>query len=438
MPFAGQPLIGQFYIQKENQDFWLYELVDGVPQWVRKGNIRDEGTSGIVGVQPNIALGFAQEVIALDRWKILPSVTMLLGADEAVAKLERIMLLPPAGNTSGFDMSADVRRIRQVLPVGPMSLGFDAEATFGQFLQVSMTFGVSQQQAFIKYLQASSTSAGFTQAITLLRIKAIAASMALGSSQATAVTRTRLLGSVAVSLGFSDAIALSHSAPQPTTRPTYSTHMVASTSVNTSNVTTNGDSVSTNQYVVVHVVITRNGGVPATVSSVTDSIGNTYTKIGSIANNAVSTAQINNEVWAAKSSGSNAANQVTVNFSGTISAATVVATVFSNVNTTNAQSATATFLQNNAASSAAPSGTTVNTVYNNSLLIALRGDVSGNGTPVGDPAWTEWGGLSTGAPQANQDHYRRSFDASTAYTISSANWASSANWTLALISLKGT
>lgn len=245
---------GDFYIQKSNQDFWLREA--GV--WVRKGNIRDEGSQGLVGIQPIIGVGFTLGV-QVDRIRFLGSIADDLGINMA-ALVSRIRLLA-ATHQYGAAMSVIVDRIRQVAPAGeamgynmsvivdvlptlildltpdPMSLGFLQSTALSRIRELSAAndygFSIAAAVTRTRYLGSVTDAMGFNQAATLDRIKAlaatsalgfnmaasvdrlkaIAAAMAEGFSLAAAVTRTRQL-TASMAEGFSTAVVLTHANTQ--------------------------------------------------------------------------------------------------------------------------------------------------------------------------------------------------------------------------------
>lgn len=237
MPYSGPPpVIGNFYIQNDNQDFWLYELrADGTPGWVRKGNIRDEGTGGLVNVPPVVAHGFDQEVTRLDLWRYLPDEATPTNSDLGfitdIAALDRIRYLGGVPIDIGFMVPVPVvQRIRfltqshalgftttlqltrSIQLAAAMSLGFTMAAgadastihyltsnqssgfTIGALslqrsreLTAAFALGYSQVQGFQKFLVAS-PSLGFNMsAPTLLKIKQLVAAMALGYDQTNTV-----------------------------------------------------------------------------------------------------------------------------------------------------------------------------------------------------------------------------------------------------------
>lgn len=118
------PRDGDFYINNANQDFWLRE--NGV--WVRKGNIRDEGSTGLVGITPILTQGFTQSA-QVDRWRYLA----------------------PAAEGYGFNMAVTVDQIRQV-----------------HDLAASMALGYNEAAVVQRIRNLTDASAlGFSQAVTL-------------------------------------------------------------------------------------------------------------------------------------------------------------------------------------------------------------------------------------------------------------------------------
>jgi hypothetical protein len=186
MPFSGRPYLGQFYIQNENQDLWLYERVNGIPQWVRKGNIRDEGTSGLVGIQPILSQGFNMG-LTLQRIRYLDPTFHSAGFGMDVLELQRIRLLTAAFDF-GLGMSPPPIVDRVVALNVMMALGFNEAAavhlTAGVDLSVNMQLGFSEAAAIQRIRQLSvNMGLGFSEAAAIQRIRFLTASMALGSSQ---------------------------------------------------------------------------------------------------------------------------------------------------------------------------------------------------------------------------------------------------------------
>lgn len=206
------PRVGDFYIQRSNQDFWLRELVSGVPTWVRKGNIRDEGASGIISITPVVALGFNMGV-QVTRTTFLQSAAQDLGLDFEVI-LTRVSRVA-ASMDVGIQMSAILDLVETGATesiAASMALGFDQSTslvTRTRLISASFAVGSDQAAALRRttLLQANSAM-GFSQATTLLvRTTLLTISMAQGFSQATTLRRTTLL-TAAMAEGFSQATAL--------------------------------------------------------------------------------------------------------------------------------------------------------------------------------------------------------------------------------------
>lgn len=215
------PRIGDFYIQKSNQDFFLRELVAGVPAWVRKGNIRDEGSSGIIGISPVINQGYTMGV-SLTRTQFLESVAMDLGFDVAV-EVDRLRELQALNMGQGFVMAAAVQRIRQL--AAAKDYGFEMEATVTSVagnleeIAASMALGFNQAAVLTRSRQlAAAMALGYLQSDPLTRQTLLTAAMAVGFTQATALTRSRQLAA---------AMALGYSQSDPLTRKTLLTSAMA-------------------------------------------------------------------------------------------------------------------------------------------------------------------------------------------------------------------
>lgn len=175
---------GDFYINNANQDFYLRE--NGA--WVRKGNIRDEGSTGLVGVAPIIGLGFTMQS-PVQRIRYLTPDTIGLGFDQAntvdrirllvaamrlgptmTAAVERWLLLT-ANMNLGVMMDADV----EVLAGGLVSINADialGTTMTGEVvpliraIQADMDLGLSASAALTKYIKAA-MAVGFSQSTTL-------------------------------------------------------------------------------------------------------------------------------------------------------------------------------------------------------------------------------------------------------------------------------
>lgn len=190
--------VGSFYINNSNQDFYLKELVNGVPAWVRKGNIRDDGTTGVLTVSPIIAVGF-----------------------DFNAVVQRYRFLAPASSDLGFALSTAVERIRYL--ASAMDFGFAALTTLtGELFLGPLTFDVGLAQASLLLTDVRITATmdmGMTETVTpqlwhmltpsidmgmtetvLFQVN-LAASMAMGVSQASAIEVALSASSMAV--GFS-------------------------------------------------------------------------------------------------------------------------------------------------------------------------------------------------------------------------------------------
>jgi hypothetical protein len=162
---------GTAYINDSNQDFWLRET--GV--WVRKGNIRDEGSQGIVGIQPIIGTGLNMSA-TVDRIRYTGTIAAALGID-MTALVDRSRYLVASGDM-GAVLNVVLDRIREV-PAN-LTAGFD------------MNVVVSIIATEIIYLTAS-MDVGLSQTSIVDRIRALSAAMDSGLTMNSTVERTRQL-----------------------------------------------------------------------------------------------------------------------------------------------------------------------------------------------------------------------------------------------------
>jgi len=221
---------GSFYIQRSNQDFWLRE--NGL--WVRKGNIRDDGASGLVNVAPVITQGFDLSA-TLSRRRFLESMDDEIGFDLA-ATLDRIRDIV---NTHGYGVAfqATLDRIRPLVAASAYGLTMSSVLTViaasSLDLAVSFDYGMTMSIAMLRKRDiAVSEAYGAAMNVTLdrkrdvgdlgqaqlayglnmtapsiIRQRRIAASMAYGFSQSTSLSP--ILGvTVAASVGFSMTVTL--------------------------------------------------------------------------------------------------------------------------------------------------------------------------------------------------------------------------------------
>jgi hypothetical protein len=227
---ARPPRDGDFYINNANQDFWLRE--NGA--WVRKGNIRDEGTSGLVGVQPILNLGFAQ-ASAVQRIRLLAPGAQAMGFATAVA-VDRIRQLS-ASMTLGYGMLSPLDRLRAVAAAIDVGMGLAAVADaipsavinlaaamgFGSIvspvvvgrerdLVAPMNFGSDVSAVLVLRVRqlTASMALGVDETAAIQQIKAVAASMAMGYDETVALQRIRALTS-SIAVGYSEAAAVTRS-----------------------------------------------------------------------------------------------------------------------------------------------------------------------------------------------------------------------------------
>ena len=199
MPFVGTPYPGQFYIQNDNQDFWMYELNGGVYRWVRKGNIRDEGSTGIVSVQPNLGHGFNMAVTALDRIMYLGTIAQDVGYSLDVAELLRIRLITTAMSL-GYSEAAAITLTKQIIMTA-------------SDLGISMQALVHTDASGLVELGTVAVGLGFDQATMVDRLVSLAAAMNVGYSQSNALTILHYLGNVDIAIGAAQAASLSLTVP---------------------------------------------------------------------------------------------------------------------------------------------------------------------------------------------------------------------------------
>lgn len=197
---------GDFYINNSNQDFYLRE--NGV--WVRKGNIRDEGSTGLVGVAPVLGMGFTLGA-QVTRTRFLGSISHDIGFDLAAAVSRIRDIQSPLD--FGVAITATIDRIRQCAAASNLGFSLDVavdvisaltiEAAFDQGFTLSATlervrelatddlFGFSLAAAIdrIKALSASNAE-GFSLAVTMQRIRLLTASPGLGFALSSTVTHT--------------------------------------------------------------------------------------------------------------------------------------------------------------------------------------------------------------------------------------------------------
>lgn len=209
---ARAPQNGDFYIQRSNQDFWLRE--NGV--WVRKGNIRDEGSSGLVGVQPIMGFGFNQ-ASAVQRIRYLGQVDKDFGLDNSVDHVDRIRLLVAALNL-GFSDAVALRHIR--LLTLSLQLGYAQSASAvhrSRMLAAAMDLGLDLASAVDQGQGeeeiAAAMQLGFSQMSALERHRYIAASIGLGFDEAANVLPLIKEVSAQMALGFNEAASVLHAPP---------------------------------------------------------------------------------------------------------------------------------------------------------------------------------------------------------------------------------
>lgn len=221
-----------FYVQRSNQDFWVRE--SGV--WVRKGNIRDEGTDGIVTITPIVDMGMTMQA-RVDRIIAIAS-DMDFGYFQDTGDLIRTRFLTPGAMGLGYSQANAVNRVKQIttamslgyvqanvineLPVeqivADFDFGMDMEADVFPLIRViaaDMVLGYSQASPLTrtKFLSAS-MGLGFNEAATLQREKLVSAAMAYGYSETAAIQRRKQL-TAAHTYGYAQASVVTHQAQSP-------------------------------------------------------------------------------------------------------------------------------------------------------------------------------------------------------------------------------
>lgn len=204
-------LNGSFYIQKNNQDFWLKIGTPGQRDglWTRMGNIRDDGASGIVNIQPIVQMGFLQDS-TLFRIRYIDAAEDFGFLQDTALTRTRLLTIAEA---FGYDTAVQLDRSRSI--VAAMNFGFnEAAASIRYNLLPATAFAMgfdssSPAIGSLRFLSAS-PALGFNEAVQLDRSRAIAASMGLGFNMAADVRATSLLITAPFQLGFDEAAAITH------------------------------------------------------------------------------------------------------------------------------------------------------------------------------------------------------------------------------------
>jgi hypothetical protein len=308
----------------------------------------DAVVSRIRAISFNMDVGYAQSSALTQQANIDATLTLGFNLNATLNRIKAIA----ANMALGYDQVSDVNR--DVSIVANMALGFSTTTAFSNvaFLTVNMALGFNQSTFMSQYLLPAAINVGFTM-VTALNVYAdVRASFAEGFSMSAPTLTRSIQLTASFAYGFSDAILLTHNAPQPTVRPT--TGNGAAVALNSlASGTTGTFAVTAGQYILAHAALGSTTGAAPTVSSISGGNVTTWTKLGAVSNSSQAN-RLNNEVWIGKVVTTGASVTVTVNLSAAASSGYFNLMTWSGVNATTPVADTVVTLHNDSGSAVVP------------------------------------------------------------------------------------